>query len=111
MTASIILSEFADRGVIITASGGELRVVAPRGELSLSDKESLRRHKPALLRQLSDDQWSLGDPLEWDAMDVPFQCPRCGETVINVWWDALDNPHCRVCDPPRFSRTIWQTGE
>ena len=96
-----ILEILADRGVEIQATDGKLRY-RPVDAVSPKLVTAMQEHRANIIRLLADDRWQLGDPLEFDNLDVPLDCPGCG-LVLDVWWDVLDKPHCRRCEPPRLS--------
>ena len=53
MSAARLLADLQARGVVLAPDCGRLRVDAPRGVLTPSDRQALARHKPALLAMLA----------------------------------------------------------
>ena len=88
MTPAALLATLAARGVHIERHGDALRVRAPRGVLTETDKAELRATKPALLRL-------LGDPPAPPAPGAPPRlvclCPprRPGERFVLCALHAL----------------------
>ena len=96
-----ILEILADRDIEIRVTDGKLRY-RPVESVSARLVAAMQEHKSEIICLLAADRWQLGDPLKWDNLDIPHDCPSCGP-VIDVWWDVFDNPHCRLCDPPWLS--------
>lgn len=111
----------------ITHDAGSLVVDAPKASLVPVLKEGLREYKRELIDLLSRDSaepeihsapevgQGLGcgnanqdrasrieEPLDWDALPEPIDCPKCGG--IDAWWNALGERRCADCDPPTASR-------
>lgn len=53
MAAQTLLSDLAGRGATLVAEAGRLRVDAPAGALTDTDRQRIRDHKPALLKLLA----------------------------------------------------------
>jgi hypothetical protein len=78
------MADLEERGVRLTAVGETLRVDAPRGVLTATDRQMLLAHKPAVLAALrapassattaTDDSWADGVP------DGP--CGLCGHQPL-----------------------------
>ncbi len=58
MNALKLYQDLKERGVVLEASGGNLKVNAPAGALTEEDRTALRESKPALLKLLSRTQES-----------------------------------------------------
>ena len=83
MTPAALIADLKARGVRLMAVGRTLRVDAPRGTLTVADREALLAHKPAVLAALraqaslsttADDSWADGVP------DGP--CGLCGHQPL-----------------------------
>ena len=55
MTATQVLLEAAQRGIILEAKGDRLQVEAPAGRVTPALREAIAEHKPTLLALLSPD--------------------------------------------------------
>jgi len=84
VTPAALMADLEARGVRLAAMGERLRVDAPRGALTATDRDALVRYKPALLAALraeawgtvtaADDSWSDG------VRDGP--CGLCGHQPL-----------------------------
>jgi hypothetical protein len=87
MTAPELVVTMTARGVTFTVVGDRLRVEAPAGELTESDRNTLAAHKPALLVLLGSDQEREGSPAESDGVKVTRK-PLGVDDALAVFRDA-----------------------
>ena len=114
MTTDQLISRFYARDVQLSAKDGQLRINAPRSELTSVDVETIRRHKADLLVILSggahgdgrdvsqaanEEYWSLVRQRDRNYLlsprDWPTPCPWCGGRLI----------HSSTCDDLQIAWT------
>jgi tubulysin polyketide synthase-like protein len=82
MTTTALIADLTARGVAITQVNGEIRVAAPKGELTDRDILVIRDHKPELLTLLD-------VPCRWDeyqdAIAHAFANPSTREDIGPLW--------------------------
>ncbi|MCP4886803.1 MAG: hypothetical protein GY904_09340 [Planctomycetaceae bacterium] len=109
MTPETVLSDFADRGIVIALAGNDIKLSASKGIVTPEDVGNLRNHKPDVIRLLrlaeglpiDDEAAALLAMNEVDPAAVPV-CESCGrlcdvQTLDNRW-------HCSPCDPKADER-------
>ncbi|TWT69452.1 hypothetical protein [Crateriforma conspicua] len=109
MTPDTLLTNFADRGIVIALAGDDIKWSASKGIVTPGDVGTLRDHKPGMIRLLrlaeglpaDDDAAQLLSMDEVDPADVPV-CDSCGR-LCDV--QRLDDAwHCSRCDPKADER-------
>ncbi len=109
MNPASLLTNFADRGISIVLVGDNIKLSASRGIMTSSDANTLRDHKPEVLRLLrladglpvDDNAAALLAMDEVDPTDLPT-CPTCGRLCDTQTLD--DQWHCSPCDPDASQR-------
>ena len=116
-TVIALLATLEARGIVVRSDRGRLHIDAPKGELTPKILESLKAHKPELLKilQVDENVWEAAEWLERTDLDgwrvieradvagleiiaPPLPCESCGG--IEVWQDVTGGLHCPTCRPP-----------
>lgn len=109
MTPETVLSDFADRGIVIALAGDDIKLSASKGVVTPEDVGTLRDHKPDVVRLLrlaeglpiDDEAAALLGMDEVDPADLPA-CESCGRLCDVQTLD--DRWNCSLCDPKADQR-------
>jgi hypothetical protein len=118
MTPAALMADLTARGVRVTARGETLRVDAPRGVLTASDRAALVEHKPALLAALRAEACRAATAsarTAWSSEVPDGPCGLCGHQplarVENWPVPAQGRWFCpRCCDLPAATLTQVEAG-
>jgi len=98
VTPAALVADLEARGVRLTAVGERLRVDAPRGTLTVADREALVRHKPAILAELCAEA----------SRATTTAAPAAGEA--NLAKEAKKGPGAIETQPTRLCELCNATG-
>lgn len=86
MTTCELLADLGNRGVVFEVDEGSLRVTAPTGLLTDSDRAALRENKAAIIAELTRPQaLAIGDQVR-QVDGEGYSLRRPGATITAIVW-------------------------